>query len=114
VDGQSPPVVLMLSDAQQVDSASTDSAVNGLAANYLGSRYALRDHWLPATLTEAEIPQAPETAELGFAARMQERLNTRWSARWRSVLRWWIYREAPAIPPSDAVIFWVAADATNP
>jgi len=114
VDGQSPPVVLMLSDAQQVDTAATDSAVNGLAANYLGSRYALRDHWLPATLTATPIPQAPDATDLGFAARMQERLNTLWSARWRTILRWWIYREAPTIPPSDAVIFWVAADATNP
>ncbi len=112
VDGQSPPVVLMLSDAQ--GGAASDSAVSGLAANYLGSRYALRDHWLPTTLTAVEVPPPSPTAELGWLARTQERLNTLWAARWRTGLRWWLYREAPAIPPSDAVIFWVAADATTP
>jgi len=39
-------------------------------------------------------------------------LNTLWSARWRALLRWSIYREAPAIPPNDGVILWVVADET--
>lgn len=101
VDGQSPPVILTLSQ---------DSAVNQLAASYMGSRYALRDHWLPATLATNAIPENSAAAELGFTARMQERLNTLWSARGRGQLRWALYREAPAIPPSDEVILWVMAE----
>lgn len=104
VDGQSPPVVITLSQ---------DSAVNQLAASYMGSRYALRDHWLPATLAANALPENSAAAELGFTARMQERLNTLWSARGRSQLRWALYREAPAIPPSDEVILWVMAE-SNP
>lgn len=100
VDGQSPPVVITLSQ---------DSAVNQLAASYTGNRYALRDHWLPATLAANEIPENSAAAEQGFSARMQERLNTRWSARWRGQLRWLLYREAPANPPNDEVILWVMA-----
>ncbi|MCE7982594.1 MAG: hypothetical protein DYG89_15525 [Caldilinea sp. CFX5] len=117
VDGQSPPVVITLSDAHRLDevrSASQDSAVNQLAASYMGSRYALRDHWLPATLAANALPENSAAAELGFTARMQERLNTLWSARWRGQLRWVLYREAPAIPPSDEVILWVMAGAGNP
>jgi hypothetical protein len=105
VDGQSPPVVITLSQ---------DSAVNQLAASYMGNRYALRDHWLPATLAANEIPETTPAAELGFSARLQEQLNTRWSARWRGQLRWALYREAPAIPPTDEVVLWVMAGENNP
>jgi 4-amino-4-deoxy-L-arabinose transferase-like glycosyltransferase len=117
VDGQSPPVVITLSDAHRLDEVRTesqDSAVNQLAASYTGSRYALRDHWLPATLAANAIPENSAAAELSFADRMQERLNTLWSARWRGQLRWALYREAPAIPPSDGVILWVMAGEGNP
>lgn len=105
VDGQSPPVVITLSQ---------DSAVNQLAASYMGNRYALRDQWLPATLAANAIPENNPAAELGFSARMQEQLNMRWSARWRGQLRWYLYREALAIPPNDAVILWVMAGEGNP
>lgn len=101
VDGQSPPVIITL---------SADSTVDQLASSYLGSRYALRDHWLPTILTANEAPAPLITEEMGFGARLQERLNTLWTARWRALLRWSIYREAPAIPPSDGVILWVVAD----
>lgn len=116
-DGQSPPVVITLSDTHRLDevrTASQDSALNQLAASYMGSRYALRDHWLPTILATNEIPENSAAAELGFTARMQERLNTRWSARGRGQLRWALYREAPAIPSSDEVILWVMAGAGNP
>lgn len=106
VDGQSPPLVITLSE----DSA----AVNQLASTYLGSRYALRDHWLPATLTANEVPAGSPAAELGFGARLQERLNTLWTARWRGLLRWGLYREAPATPLTDTVILWVMAEAPQP
>ena len=103
-EGQSPPVVITLGE---------DSAVDQLAASYMGSRYAMRDHWLPATLTAGELTQ-PATEGLGFGARMQERINVLWSARWRPMLRWMLYREVPVIPPSDHVILWVVAEASNP
>ena len=106
VDGQSPPLVITLSE--------DNAAVNQLASSYLGSRYALRDHWLPATLTATEVPAGSPAAELGFGARLQERLNTLWSARWRALLRWGLYREVPAPPPTDAVILWVVATESAP
>lgn len=117
VDGQSPPVVITLSDAHRLDevrAGSQDSALNQLAASYMGNRYALRDHWLPATLAANEIPETTPAAELGFSARLQEQLNTRWSARWRGQLRWALYREAPVIPPTDEVVLWVMAGENNP
>lgn len=106
VDGQSPPLVITLSD--------DNAAVNQLASSYLGSRYALRDHWLPATLTATEVLAGSPAAELGFGARLQERLNTLWSARWRALLRWGLYREVPAPPPTDTVILWVVATESAP
>lgn len=105
VDGQSPPLVITLSE---------ESAVNQLASSYLGSRYALYDHWLPATVTATEVPAGSSAAELGLGARLQERLNTLWTARWRGLLRWVFYREVPATPPSDTVILWVVAEAPQP
>lgn len=105
VDGQSPPLVITL---------SAESAVNQLASSYLGSRYALRDHWLPATLTANEVPAGAPAAELGFGARLQERFNTLWTARWRNLLRWWFYRETPTSPSHDHVILWVVADESTP
>jgi hypothetical protein len=104
-DGQSPPVVI---------THSAEDAVNQLAASYMGSRYALRDHWSPASLTANEMPPAAPASELGVGARLQARINTLWSARWRDSLRWLIYRDAPATPPSDKVILWVMAEASNP
>lgn len=105
VDGQSPPLVITLSE---------DGAVNQLASSYLGSRYALRDHWLPNTLTATEVPDGSPAAELGFGARLQERLNTLWTVRWRGLLRWGLYREVPAPPSTDTVILWVMASESTP
>lgn len=115
VDGQSPPVVITITDAPLLNEGrvvSEDSAVNQLAASYMGSRYALRDHWLPAALTASEVPTAVLTEGAGLGARFQERLSTLWSARWRALLRWSIYREAPTLPPSDTVVLWVMAEET--
>lgn len=112
VDGQSPPVVITISDASlnnEGDSEAEDSAVNQLAASYLGSRYALRDYWLPTALTADELPAAVPIEGAGFGSRVQEQLNQWWVARGRALLRWLIYREAPAIPSSDMMVLWVMA-----
>ena len=98
VAGINPPVVI-----------TTEETMDALAANYLGSQYALTDHWLPETLGATDAQQASSAAELGFWAGLRERLNTRWSTQWRDKLRWLIYRKVPSAPSTEDVVLWVMA-----
>ncbi|MBX3015301.1 MAG: hypothetical protein KF832_27525 [Caldilineaceae bacterium] len=112
VDGQSPPVVITLSDDSlraQGRTGSAASALGELSSNYLGSQYALRDYWLPSNLTANDAPP-PRLEGLSFGARLYAQLNTRWTTSARALLRWSIYREVPALPTGDAVVLWVQAD----
>ncbi|MEZ4620127.1 MAG: hypothetical protein R2867_32120 [Caldilineaceae bacterium] len=102
VNGQNPPIVLTARDS---------SGVAGLSTAYLGSSYAIRDHWLPTDLIGTEIT-APVNPEVGFIERTRERLNSLWNARVRTLLRWMIYHKSPTLPPTDQVVLWVATEST--
>ncbi|MEZ4868417.1 MAG: hypothetical protein R3C14_44220 [Caldilineaceae bacterium] len=100
-EGQSPPAIITLSAADQ-------ESVQGLSSAYLGSRYLLRDHWLPESFFAVDITPPVVNADDGLWTRLEARLNARWTTRTQNLLRWMIYRKAPAIPPSDGVVLWVA------
>ncbi len=102
IDGQSPTVVITRPDTQGIDQ---------LASRYVGSSYALHDHWLPADLLVTEA--APVPVEGSFSERLQARLNNAWTGEGRLLLRWLIYHKTPTLPPQDAVILWVATGAAE-
>ncbi len=98
VNGQNPMVVISQPEAAGID---------GLRAAYMGSSYALRDHWLP-TMLIGTGPAAATNPEAGWLESVQGRLNNIWSVHVHSLLRWMIYHKIGTMPPTDHVVLWVA------
>jgi hypothetical protein len=84
---------------------STDPA--GLQGDYVGSDYTVRTAWLPARLFAAPIPDPVVAEEATFRQRLDARLNGPWRARVQPLLRWLVYREAPAAPDTETILLWV-------
>lgn len=96
-DGQTdaqtqPPLVITLAND------SNDATLVG----YMGSRYTIRSHWLPADL--------PTPAAVVDGAGWTGRLNEYWLGRAQPFLRWVLYRKVKETPPTDGVILWAAGE----
>lgn len=94
-------------DAASVDGLATDSSAADADARapegYLGSEYGLRFEWMPNELPSYTPPEeAP--ADDSFVAR----INARWGAELRPLLRWILYREVNPPPSSKRVVLWIS------
>lgn len=78
-----------------------------LADSYMGTDYDIAQSWLPSELLTGELPPPPELSpDLTLWQRWERQLDRGWSARWRPLWRWLIYRELPVRPPAQSVVLW--------
>ncbi|MEZ4711926.1 MAG: hypothetical protein R3A44_32370 [Caldilineaceae bacterium] len=68
-------------------------------AGYSGSHYQLRSQWLPSLLADKKV----ETIE---GQSWSERLAQSWSAKYRPLLRWMLFRKIDQDPPVQQVVLW--------
>jgi hypothetical protein len=77
-----------------------------LPAGYIGSDYVVRYSWSPKERYAGPVAIEPLAEDAGLRARAEQKLDVAWRGWGRPVLRWLLYREAGASPPSEGVVLW--------
>ncbi len=102
----SPMPLVIMSQAAVSDDLTAQPEQPALPAGYIGSDYAVRYRWSPEDLYAgpAGVESLPE--DMGWRAKVEQKLDVAWRGWMRPGLRWMLYREAGASPQSEGVVLW--------